>query len=140
MNILALRSYMNFMSKLILLIVLAFQIIAFNASNASADSKSALFGTASGVIADIAEKRITSIVNISSTKVIKTQQSQQNNPLFNDPFFQHFFGQGFFNIPRERREKSNTLETKSKKPALSSWNNCLKISPNIHFLKRITVL
>jgi len=94
------------MSKLILLIVCAFQIIAFNASNASADSKSALFGTASGVIADIAEKRITSIVNISSTKVIKTQQSQQNNPLFNDPFFQHFFGQGFFNIPRERREKS----------------------------------
>jgi len=94
------------MSKLILLIVLAFQIIAFNASNASADSKSALLGTASGVIADIAEKRITSIVNISSTKVIKTQQSQQNNPLFNDPFFQHFFGQGFFNIPRERREKS----------------------------------
>jgi len=102
--------------------------------------KKALLGTASGVIADIAEKRITSIVNISSTKVIKTQQSQQNNPLFNDPFFQHFFGQGFFNIPRERREKSNTLETKSKKPALSSWNNCLKISPNIHFLKRITVL
>ena len=99
MNILALRSYMNFMSKLILLIVFAFQIIAFNSSNASADSKNALLGTASDVIADIAEKRITSIVNISSTKVIKTQQSQQNNPLFNDPFFQHFFGQGFFNIP-----------------------------------------
>ncbi|WP_300462667.1 trypsin-like peptidase domain-containing protein [Desulfobacula sp.] len=106
MRSLTLGSRMNIMLKLMLLIVLAFQIISFNASNGFADSKSALLVRGGSVIADVAEKRINSVVNISSTKVIKTQQGQQYHPFFNDPFFQHFFGQGFFNIPRERREKS----------------------------------
>lgn len=94
------------MLKWILLAILVFQVNLINASTVSADSKNNLLGSGNTVIADVAEKRIISVVNISSTKVIKTQQSQQYNPLFNDPFFQHFFGRGFFNIPRERREKS----------------------------------
>jgi serine protease Do len=106
MKILALRSYMNIMLKLMLLTVLAFQIIAFNATDSFADNKSALLDTHGGIIADTAENRINSVVNISSTKVIKAPQGKQYHPFFSDPFFKHFFGQGFFNIPRERREKS----------------------------------
>jgi serine protease Do len=106
MKILALRYHTNLMLKLLLLTVFTFQIVAFNTTNASADTKSVRLGTGSDVIADIAEKRINSVVNISSTKVIKAPQGQPHHPFFNDPFFQHFFGQGFFNIPRERREKS----------------------------------
>jgi serine protease Do len=106
MRILTLKSPMNIKLKLMLLAVLAFQIISFSDSNVFADSKNALLGTDSSVIADVAEKRIHSVVNISSTKIIKTHQGQQYHPFFNDPLFQHFFGQKFFNIPRERREKS----------------------------------
>lgn len=106
MKILTLRPYTTIMLKLMLLTVLACQIITFSASNVSADNKKALLVPGNDIIADIAEKRINSVVNISSTKVIKTPQGQQYHPLFNDPFFKHFFGRGFFNIPRERREKS----------------------------------
>ena len=59
-------------------------------------------------IADIAEKSLPAVVNISSTKVIK-QQGRPMSPFFNDPFFRHFFGQRFGprgQMPRQRREKS----------------------------------
>jgi len=44
------------------------------------------------------------IVNISSTKTIKTQPMQ--NPFFNDPFFRNFFGNEFgnMNAPREYKQ------------------------------------
>ena len=58
------------------------------------------------VIADIAESRISGVVNISSTKVIPTKSGQYFNPFFNDPFFREFFGHRFYGIPKERREKS----------------------------------
>ncbi len=51
-------------------------------------------------IADVAEKALPSVVNVSSTKVEHIDASR--NPFLNDPFFQHFFGGG--NMPRERRE------------------------------------
>ena len=61
-------------------------------------------------IADIAEKRVESVVNISSEKVVKMRGQQRGfGPFFNDPFFRHFFGPGFGSpqqMPRERREKS----------------------------------
>jgi serine protease Do len=52
----------------------------------------------------IAQTVTPAIVNISTTQVIKYQQS----PLFMDPFFRQFFGDMFgqFGIPRERREQS----------------------------------
>lgn len=97
---------MKSLLKMLLLTILIWQLTAIKTSNVLADSKSILLGLDSTLIADVAEKRIHSIVNISSTKIIKPQHGQQYNPLFNDPFFRHFFGQNFFNIPRERREKS----------------------------------
>ncbi|MBN1959915.1 MAG: DegQ family serine endoprotease [Deltaproteobacteria bacterium] len=59
-------------------------------------------------IADIAEKTVASVVNISSEKVIRNNQGQQFSPFFSDPFFRHFFGQPFNGpqIPQEQRQKS----------------------------------
>ncbi len=53
---------------------------------------------------DIAERAVKSVVNISSTKVIR--QQGQPNPLFNDPVFRRFFGNPSFGGPRERRERA----------------------------------
>ncbi len=64
----------------------------------------------SGVsIADIAEKSLPAVVNISSTKVIRQKGGQLRSPFFNDPFFHRFFGdrfRPFGGVPRERRERS----------------------------------
>jgi len=50
------------------------------------------------------------VVNISTTRVIKTQEGQQvPSPFMDDPFFRQFFGDEFFRrfqMPRERRESS----------------------------------
>jgi len=49
------------------------------------------------------------VVNISSTKVIRSPDYAQGSPYFSDPFFRFFFGDEFsrqFNVPRERRERS----------------------------------
>lgn len=63
------------------------------------------FGGAS--IADIAEKNIDSIVNISSTRIVKTPEGMTNSPFGSNPFFREFFGPNFnFDIPKERRENS----------------------------------
>ena len=43
------------------------------------------------------------VVNISTQKSVRTQQ---NHPLFNDPFFRQFFDQRFFNVPQERVQRS----------------------------------
>jgi serine protease Do len=58
--------------------------------------------TAQGAsIADIAERALPSVVNISSTKV--TRAARQNQSPLDDPFFRRFFGPG--ETPRERREQ-----------------------------------
>ena len=54
-------------------------------------------------MADAAEQAVDSVVNISSTRVVRFRQTPLS-PFFSDPFFQRFFG--FQDIPRERREKS----------------------------------
>jgi len=49
------------------------------------------------------------VVNISTTRVIRTPGGEQMAPFMNDPFFRQFFGDEFFRrfqIPRERRENS----------------------------------
>ncbi len=45
-----------------------------------------------------------SVVNVSSTKTIRTRGIQ--NPFFDDPFFRQFFGDGFggFDRPREHKQ------------------------------------
>ncbi len=58
-------------------------------------------------LADVAEACIDGVVNISSTRVIRTPGAPMLSPFFNDPFFRRFFGPGFFRgVPRERRERS----------------------------------
>jgi serine protease Do len=53
-------------------------------------------------IAEIVDEVKPAIVNISSTKTIKTQK--RSEPLFQDPFFRRFFGDEFpFGSPKERK-------------------------------------
>jgi len=57
--------------------------------------------------ADVVEKAVPAVVNISSKKVVKTNVAI--SPFFSDPFFRQFFGDEFlrrFNVPRERVERS----------------------------------
>lgn len=56
-------------------------------------------------LADVAERAIKVVVNISSTKVIRLSQDTPFGPFFEDPFFKFFF-KGPWEIPRERVEKS----------------------------------
>jgi len=58
-------------------------------------------------LADIAEKCVDSVVNISSTKVVRTPDSWHGSPFFDDPFFRRFFGPNFqWEVPKEQRQKS----------------------------------
>ena len=58
-------------------------------------------------LAEIAEKTIPSVVNISSTQVRKMEGGEQMSPFMDDPFFRRFFElpQGEA-IPQERRSQS----------------------------------
>ncbi|MCE3040366.1 Do family serine endopeptidase [Helicobacter anatolicus] len=47
---------------------------------------------------------IMAVVNISTQKKIKS--SLQNNPMFNDPFFQQFFGDLYNQVPKDRIERA----------------------------------
>ena len=71
-------------------------------------TQSALAQTNTSVsISDVAEKSVNSVVNISTTQVVKTPQGNQNSPYFNDPFFRRFFGPNFqFDVPSEQRKQS----------------------------------
>jgi serine protease Do len=73
----------------------------------SFDVHPAFAETKSTTISDVAESRVSSVVNISSTKVIHTEGGPFMSPFFDDPFFKHFFGpQPSPGVPREHREKS----------------------------------
>jgi serine protease Do len=59
--------------------------------------------------APVVKAAMPSVVNISTTRVVKNDMQSQVSPFFNDPFFRHFFGDEFgnrFQIPRDRRENS----------------------------------
>jgi len=60
--------------------------------------------------ASILKPALAAVVNISSSKIVKTPgNGQQFAPFFNDPFFRQFFGNQFFRqfqAPREQREHS----------------------------------
>jgi len=60
-------------------------------------------------ISDVAERVVAGVVNIASEKVVReTGEPPQFGPLFNEPFFRHFFGVplGPGYRPQERRENS----------------------------------
>jgi serine protease Do len=49
------------------------------------------------------------VVNIASTKVVRSSDRGPSSPFFSDPFFRQFFGDQFdplFRVPREQREHS----------------------------------
>ncbi|MCS6805357.1 MAG: DegQ family serine endoprotease [Acidobacteriota bacterium] len=57
--------------------------------------------------APIVKPAMAAVVNISSSKMVRTPGAGPWAPFFNDPFFRRFFGDQFqFNVPRERREQS----------------------------------
>lgn len=59
--------------------------------------------------ASILKPALSAVVNISSSKIVKTPGGTPFGPLFNDPFFRQFFGDQFFHgnqMPREQREQS----------------------------------
>jgi serine protease Do len=59
--------------------------------------------------AAILKQALSAVVNISSSKIVKTPGGAPFGPFFNDPFFQQFFGNRFFHgfqMPQEQRERS----------------------------------
>ena len=57
----------------------------------------------------IVKEALPAVVNISTTRVIKTQGQNMGSPFPDDPFFRQFFGDQFFHnfhVPRERRESA----------------------------------
>ncbi|HJL43273.1 MAG TPA: Do family serine endopeptidase [Myxococcales bacterium LLY-WYZ-16_1] len=54
---------------------------------------------------DVAEVAVKSVVNISSTKVVRQDQGPRG-PFFDDPFFRRFFGPRGRGMPEERRARS----------------------------------
>src|SRR5437868_9969518 len=59
--------------------------------------------------APMLEPLLPAVVNISTSKVVKSQKGGGENPFFNDPFFRQFFGNpndGDQQPPREQREHS----------------------------------
>ena len=57
----------------------------------------------------VAAKDVPSVVNIASTKVVRSPEGGQMSPFFSDPFFRQFFGDQFApqqRMPREEREHS----------------------------------
>jgi serine protease Do len=55
-------------------------------------------------LAPIVKRVSPSVVNIYTTKTVR--QNPGLSPFFDDPFFRHFFGLPFENVPRERRERA----------------------------------
>ncbi len=60
-------------------------------------------------LAPIVRPALPAVVNISSTRIIRTYEDQWLSPFLSDPFFRHFFGMDprrHGRVPRERREQS----------------------------------
>jgi len=73
-------------------------------AHADVNSSSQRLTQLSNSFADVIEKASPAVVTISSTRVIKASEQQQNNPFMSDPFFRQFFG-GPNARPRDQREE-----------------------------------
>ena len=76
---------------------------------ASAPSLSPVALSGSNGFPAVAKATMPAVVNISTTRVVKSQGGHPASPFMDDPVFRHFFGDQFnkqFQIPRERRENS----------------------------------
>jgi len=75
---------------------------------ARGDARGGDGGASAMGFAAVVKPVLPAVVNISSSKVVRTQNVPLA-PFFNDPFFRQFFGQQFgqqFQVPREQREES----------------------------------
>jgi serine protease Do len=72
---------------------------------ASADTNTQRISQLSNSFADVIEKASPAVVTIRMTRIVKASEQQQNNPFFNDPFFQQFFGGRGQVRPRDQRER-----------------------------------
>ncbi len=75
---------------------------------ASSPVSSAPLSLASG-FSEVVKRVQPSVVNIASTKVVRSSDRGPSSPFFADPFFRQFFGEEFgpsSRVPRERREHS----------------------------------
>ncbi len=57
----------------------------------------------------VAKKVLPAVVNIASSKTVRSPDQGASSPFFSDPFFRQFFGDQFsqqFRMPREQREHS----------------------------------
>ena len=76
---------------------------------ASAPSVSPVALAGSNGFPAVAKATMPAVVNISTTRVVKSQGGHPASPFMDDPMFRQFFGEQFnrqFQIPRERRENS----------------------------------
>jgi serine protease Do len=71
---------------------------------ARADTATSRVEGLSSSFADIIEKASPSVVNIQSTRVIKTSEQEGQNPFSADPFFRQFFGGNGNGRPRPQRQ------------------------------------
>ncbi|HEY2351637.1 MAG TPA: DegQ family serine endoprotease [Candidatus Acidoferrum sp.] len=78
---------------------------------ASAPKSSPMPAAFAGTYAPLIKEALPEVVNIASSKIVK-QTSDEENPLFNDPFFRQFFGdnnqgqsQRHFRQPQEEKEQ-----------------------------------
>jgi serine protease Do len=58
--------------------------------------------------APVVKRALPAVVNISTSRIVRTPEGDLPSQLFSDPFFRRFFGDEIpeFNVPRERRERS----------------------------------
>ncbi|MDO8282366.1 MAG: DegQ family serine endoprotease [Thermodesulfovibrionia bacterium] len=98
-----------FFAAVILLFNIAFYLpyITHSEANANLQESKDFLSKTSQAMSDVVEAVKPAVVNISTTKTIKTQGSV--NPLFEDPFFKRFFGDQFDQMQRPRERKATSL-------------------------------
>ncbi len=78
-------------------------------NQAKTAERTALLGAAPNFV-EVSKAVTPAVVNISTTRVVKGEESGgPGNPFFEDPFFRRFFGDEFyrqFETPRQRKEQS----------------------------------
>ena len=57
----------------------------------------------------VVEPLLPAVVNISTSKVVKSSSQHGDNPLFNDPFFRQFFGSPFGGDDQPKEQKEHSL-------------------------------
>ncbi len=84
----------------------AFDTAAFAREKSVSPDTIKFLGRFSDALAEVAEVVRPSVVNVSTTSIVTTEDNPEGN-LFNDPFFRHFFGDQFGH--QKRKYKSAAL-------------------------------